>query len=170
MAKAPTGPGDDNPTGPQFPTNPNACLTQACAGSLAAVVDAANDIVSTCGQISDANNRASILLGIAAGLFGIGATVIGGLVSAIGVAATVAILAGASIASAGLLPFLVFWFAVSLIATGIAILAAYVAVLAYVAWLQGQLSGKRDAFTQAAAKVRANCAPSCWGNLVMPSC
>jgi hypothetical protein len=87
------GPGDDNPFPlPHIPGNPKNldCSSQECADAQAAVVNAANDILTTCGQIKDASDRASALLGIAAGIFGLGVSVIGGLATAIGIAATAA--------------------------------------------------------------------------------
>ena len=44
---------------------------------LSAVVDAKNDIISTCGTIHDLNGRASSLLASAVALFGTGGSIIG---------------------------------------------------------------------------------------------
>jgi hypothetical protein len=160
----PSGPPGGPPNLPD--QNKLSCSSQACASAQAMVVDAANDIISTCGAISDANGRASALLGIAGGLFGVGAGIIGGLVTAIGIAATAALLVAVAIS----LNWLLFWVAVTLIATAILLLAVYVGILIYVAILQGQLGGKRQAFRDAATQVMQNCPSTCWGNLVMPSC
>jgi hypothetical protein len=142
------------------------CLSTACQAAQAKVVNAANDIVTKCGQISDANARASAILGIAAGIFGLGASIIGGLAGSIGIAATAALL----VATVVSLNWILFWLAVTLIATALALLTAYIAFLIYVAVLQGQLGGLRDAFKKAAADVMANCPNTCWGDLIMPSC
>ena len=142
------------------------CLSTACQNAQAKVVNAANDILTKCGQISDANARASAILGSAAGIFGLGASIIGGLVGAIGIAATVALL----VATAVSFNWVLFWIAVTLIATALALLTVYIAILIYVAVLQGQLSGLRDAFKRAATDVMAKCPNTCWGNLIMPSC
>jgi hypothetical protein len=87
-------------------------------------------------------------------------------VGAIGIAATAALLVATAIS----FNWLLFWVAVTLIATAIALLVAYVAMLVYIAVLQGQLAGNRDAFKRAAAEVMAKCPNTCWGNLVMPMC
>lgn len=163
----------NNPSPPvPKPGNPNdlSCSSQDCADAQAMVVNARNDIISTCGTIHDLNNRASALLGIAGGLFGLGGAIIGGFVSTIGVAATAALLVGTAIASQGLLVFLAFWLAVTLLATALLLLAAYVALLIAVAVVQGQLGGKRDTFNAAVAAVMKSCPNSCWGDLTLPSC
>jgi len=163
----PTGP---NPGG--FPGDPNllSCSSSGCISAQAKVVAARNDIIGTCGSISDLNSRASALLGIAAGLFATAVTIIGGLVGTFGIAATVAVLVGATVASGGLLLVIGVWLAVALIIAALAILAAYIALLIAVAYQQGQLSGKRDTFNAAVKAVVANCPNTCWGDLTMPSC
>jgi hypothetical protein len=138
--------------------------------ALSAVVDAKNDIISTCGTIHDLNGRASSLLASAVALFGIGGSIIGGLVATFGVAGAVAIIVGSAIATQGWLLFLIGAFAAILVAIALTLLLAYAALMIAAAVVQGTLGGKRDAWNKAFADVKANCPTTCWGDTSLPSC
>jgi len=147
-------PGGGGPPGPDF-----GCLSSACTAAKSAVVDAANAIISKCGQVASA---------IATAILGLVSALTGYLIGAIGVAAAIALLAAATVS----LNWLLAWVIISLIATALIFLTIWAAMMIYVAVLQSQLGSLQNDFLSDVAIVKKVCPSNCWSDvdLRLPSC
>jgi hypothetical protein len=154
----PGGPGDTpgDPPG-DFPP-PLSCDSEACRSALAEVVINRNRVLSKCAQVAATRSRMNLMAAIAAFFFGL----------------FTALIAAAAVASATIfgipLGIVLFWAAVSALATAI-LFGIFAAIGAsQLAVQQGELNAERQRFTNTTSAVTANCPASCWGDLSLPAC
>jgi fatty acid desaturase len=150
-------------TGPMGPGNGGniprpSCDSPQCQSALGAVATDRNRVLSKCAQVEATKSRRDTLAAIAGALLALG----------------VALLIGAGAATATVfgipLAVILFWAAVTVIATAILFgLFALIAGIQY-AVQQGELNAERARFTDDASKVTMACPSNCWGDLTLPAC
>lgn len=152
---APTHPPGDVPV--DIP-RPVTCDSPECVAALAEVVRTRAVIIFKCGQVASARARTNAMAAIAGALF----TLAIGAFAAAGAAS--ATIFGIPLAA------VLFWIAVTLLATAI-LFAIFAAIgFAQIAVLEGELNRARSDFINATDAVTKACPVMCWGDLTMPSC
>lgn len=153
---ADTGPGGPG-SGGNVPL-PLGCDTPQCQSALAAVATDRNQVLSKCAQVEATKGRRDLLAIIAGALLTAG----------------LAALAGAAVATGTFFGIpaavVLFWIAVTLLATALLFAIAASAAAIQYGIQQGELNAERTRFTNDATKVTTSCPSNCWGDLTLPAC
>jgi hypothetical protein len=146
-----------DPTNPGFPPpdfNPDnrSCTSQACATAQIAQDVARSAVKIKCDEVEAARGRRDVFAAMAAALLTLAAALF------VGAGAATATVLGFPLAA------ILFWIAVSVAATALALLTVALVFEAQRLVILGELGAAKGRFLSARNDVMLACLPSCWGD------